>query len=170
MSKEASSQLRIREINPESSSEVSLVASRMRQTLVEVLGEEKGAALYSMDWLLERVRWHLDQEQTTAKIFLVEDQDGEILAHAIARIEHDDNSRAYGYFSTVFVDPKERDKGIATSLVLHIESWFRDMKMSKIVYNTAENHFKLIQLFERQGYQITARQSEMVQLTKKLDS
>jgi hypothetical protein len=39
---------RIREINPESKDEISLVAQRMRQTLVEVLGDEKAASLYSM--------------------------------------------------------------------------------------------------------------------------
>jgi GNAT superfamily N-acetyltransferase len=168
MSEGAYSNFRIREINPESSSERSLVASRMRQTLVEVLGEEKGAALYSMDWLLERVGWHLDVRQTTAKIFLVEDHHGEICAHAIARIERDGNSQSYGYFSTVFVDPTVRDRGIATRLILHVESWLREMSMPRVVYNTAENHSKLIGIFERQGYLITARQSTMAQLTKML--
>jgi hypothetical protein len=40
------------------------------------------------------------------------------------------------------------------------------MKMLKAVYNTAENHTKLIRLFESHGYGITHRESEMVQLTK----
>ena len=93
----------IREINPASVDEVALVASRMRHTLVEVLGEQRGTELYSMDWLVQRVRWHLNPEQTVAKVFLVERTDGWISAHAIARIEHNEHDKPYGYFSTVFV-------------------------------------------------------------------
>lgn len=99
---------RNREINSESHDEIALVASRMRQTLVEVLGEEKGTALYSMDWLLNRVRWHLDPNQTIGKIFLVEDNGTRILGQAIARIEYDENKAEFGYFSTVFVEPGSR--------------------------------------------------------------
>lgn len=54
------SDVKIREIDPILINEIELVATRMRQTLVEVLGPEKGTALYTMEWLLERVRWHLD--------------------------------------------------------------------------------------------------------------
>ena len=161
--------IRIREINPNSKDEIFLVATRMRQTLVEVLGAEKGVALYTMDWLLNRVQWHLDPKCTVAKIFLVENRTGEIVAHAIARIDHDDSSNAYGYFSTVYVDPQSRKMGLATILIKHVELWFSEMKMPKIVYNTAEDHLRLIGLFERNGYKITAQESEMVQLTKLLN-
>lgn len=159
----------IREIDPSSADEISLVASRMRQTLVEVLGEEKGTALYTMEWLLDRVRWHLDSKQTTAKIFLAEAGKGRVSAHAIARLERDAGGHSYGYFSTIFVAPEVRNQGVASSLIFHVESWLKSMRMPKIVYNTAENHFKLIRLFERHGFQITHRENEMVQLTKRLD-
>lgn len=161
-------EFRIREINPESKEEILLVATRMRQTLVEVLGQEKGTELYSMEWLVNRVLWHLDPSQTTAKIFLIEGKELKITAHAIARIDHDESKNAYGYFSTVFVEPDSRNKGLATNLLNHVENWLKSMEMPKIIYNTAENHSKLIRLFERHGYQITGRESEMVQLTKLL--
>lgn len=157
----------IRELNPDSKEEISLVASRMRQTLVEVLGEERGTALYSIDWLLERVRWHLDPSKTTAKVFLPENANI-ITGHAIARIEYGDDKLPYGYFSTIFVEPSSRNRGVANALVGHVESWLRQMKMPKIVYNTAKGHAKLIRLFERNGFQITAHEDEMVQLTKLL--
>jgi GNAT superfamily N-acetyltransferase len=163
-----SSRTQIREIDPESADEISLVASRMRQTLVEVLGEEKGVALYSMDWLIERVRWHLDPRKTRAKVFLAGDRFGQIVAHAIARVEYDDQAKAFGYFSTIFVEPKSRSQGIAGRLLEKVESWFKAMEMPKIVYNTAGNHSKLIRLLERRGYRITHRESEMVQLTQQL--
>jgi ribosomal protein S18 acetylase RimI-like enzyme len=157
---------KIREINPDSESEISLVANRMRQTLVEVLGEQKGTELYSMTWLLDRVRWHLDPNQTTAKIFLSEDLNGAVIGHAFARIEADTQGSHYGYFSSIFVAPEFRNKGIANALILHVNSWLAEMKMSKVVYNTAVNHSKLIRLFERHGFKITHTEGEMIQLTK----
>lgn len=140
----------------------------MRQTLVEVLGEERGTALHTMDWLVDRVRWHLDAEQTNAKVFLMVSANGEIKGHAIARIEYEGDKKAFGYFSTLFVEPESRNKGLANALVAHVEVWLRNMGMSKIIYNTAENHSKLIRLFERHGFKITHQESEMVQLTKVL--
>jgi GNAT superfamily N-acetyltransferase len=160
--------MRIREINPTSENEIRLVAIRMRQTLVEVLGEERGTSLYSMEWLMDRVRWHLDPKLTAAKIFLTESEDEKITGHAIARIEHDADGEPYGYFSTIFVDTSYRNQGTATTLILHVQSWLETMKMPKIIYNTAENHSKLICLFERHGFHITNRQNEMVQLIKQI--
>lgn len=160
--------MEIRPIDAASAEEVELVAARMRQTLVEVLGPEKGTALYSMEWLVERVRWHLDPQQTTARIYVAESVDGDITAHAIARIEHELDGRAYGYFSTIFVVPGSRNKGLASKLIAQVESWLRSMNMQKIVYNTAAHHAPLIRLFERHGFRISHREAEMVQLTKVL--
>ncbi len=119
-----------------------------------------------MDWLVSRVLWHLDTSQTVARIFLLENSELQIQGHAIARIETDENENKYGYFSTIFIEPKSRNVGLANTLLIHVESWFREMKMPKVIYNTAENHTKLIRLFERNGFQITDKQSEMVQLAK----
>ncbi|MBI3557111.1 MAG: GNAT family N-acetyltransferase [Deltaproteobacteria bacterium] len=168
MEHKSPAKIKIREINPESQAEVSLVALRMRLTLIERVGEEKATAMYSLDWLVNRVLWHLDPSQTTAKVFLAEDRDGRVVAHAIARIERDENGRAFGYFSTIYVEPLLRNQGLATSLLLKVESWLSEMKMPKIIYNTAANHEKLIRLFGRHGYSVTHRESEMVQLTKQL--
>ena len=156
----------IRQIDADSAAEIGLVAARMRQTLVEVLGEEEGTALYSMEWLLQRVRWHLDPTQTTAKIHVIEEMPGQIIGHAISRIEYDDDGHPYGYFSTIFVDRGSRKKGVASLLIRHVESWLKSMRMPKIVYNTAASHWTVIRLFERHGYRITNRDGEMVQLTK----
>ncbi len=160
--------IKIRELDPHRESEIYLVASRMRQTLSEVLGEEKGMALYTMDWLVNRVQWHLDARQTTAKIFLLENAGSEIVGHAIARIERGEDDEAYGYFSTVYIEPTSRNQKLASALLNHVEKWLRNMQMPKVIYNTAENHEKLIRLFGHHGYQITHRESEMVQLTKRL--
>jgi len=157
--------MKIREIDPHSEVEINLVAQRMRQTLVEVLGKEKAESMYTMDWLIERVRWHLDSKNTDGRVFLSEDRGGKIVGQAIARIDH---GSSFGYFSTIFVEPAFRRNGIALSMMKHVEDWFLENKMPKIVYNTANNHFALISLFKSYGYKITEAESEMVQLTKSL--
>jgi GNAT superfamily N-acetyltransferase len=160
--------IKIRQLDAASAEEIQLVAARMRQTLVEVLGEEKGGALYSMEWLLARVRYHLDPQQTTAIIYVAEGAEGLIIGHAIARIEADGEHQPYGYFSTIFVEPLSRSKGVASALIACVESWLLDKQMPNVVYNTAANHERLIRLFERHGYRITHRANEMVQLAKRL--
>lgn len=168
MSYGTKSDFRIREINRESEEEISLVVAGMRQTMIERMGEERGTAIYSMDWLKDRLLWHLDPQQTTAKVWVLEDAAAQVVAHAIARVERDEEAKAYGYFSTVFVAPEVRNRGLAKILLSQVESWFKDLNMPKIVYNTAANHEQLIRLFGRHGYTITHREDEMVQLTKSL--
>lgn len=158
----------IREINAQSSEEIELVAQRMRQTLVEVVGQQRGESLYSMEWLRERVRWHLDGQKTTAKIFLAEFLPSSIVGHAIARLEKSETGEIYGYFSTLFVAPEHRQQGVATALMNQVESWFLHHKMPKIIYNTATTNERLLRLFRNQGYAVTHEESEMVQLTKDL--
>lgn len=160
--------MNIREIDPKSDEEVNLVAERMRQTLVDVLGEEKGGSMYSMEWLQARVRWHLDKKNTTAKVLVSENAVGHITGQAIARIEFGGDGVPYGYFSTIFVEPESRGCGIGTAFLNWIERWFVDLQLPKIVYNTAESNSRLIKLFCEHGYSVTDVQSEMVQLTKLL--
>jgi GNAT superfamily N-acetyltransferase len=157
--------MKIREIDPQSEFEINLVAQRMRQTLVEVLGEEKGVSMYTIDWLIDRVRWHLHPQNTNGRVFLSENEDGKIIGHAIARV---DLGSSFGYFSTIFVEPSSRKNGVATDLMKHVEDWFLKVGMPKIIYNTANNHVALIGLFKSQGYNITHTESEMVRLTKVL--
>jgi GNAT superfamily N-acetyltransferase len=126
--------------------------------------------MYSMDQLVDRVHWHLDPKHTNAKVWVIEDASGQIVAHAIARIERDEDGGTYGYFSTVYVAPEQRSQGLATRLLLVVEGWFRGLKMPRIIYNTAADHDALIRLFGRYGYRITHREGEMVQLTKDLRS
>lgn len=45
----------IRPIDPLSSSEIEWVATHMWLTLMEVLGDQQGGSMYTMDWLRERV-------------------------------------------------------------------------------------------------------------------
>lgn len=159
-------QNKIRPINAASEFEVDLVASRMRQTLIEVLGQEKGTALYSLDWLKQRVLFHLDSEKSTGQVFVSENQNGVLTGHFIARIERDDSGKEIGFGSTIYVDPEFRKQGIATKLLFVGESWMLKHSVTEAVYYTADTNSKLIDLFCSQGYEITERRSEMVKLRK----
>ena len=158
--------IKIREINPDSSQEIDLVASRMRSTLVDVLGQDKGESMYTMDWLRNRVMWHLSPDRD-AKVFLAE-KDGEIVAQAIVRVEKNDNNVSYGYFSTIYVAPEFRNQGAARKLIQTVEAWCSGKGLPYVTYNTAEDNERLIELFKRRSYEIVARESEMVQLKKSL--
>ena len=164
----------IRDINAASNAEITLVAQRMRQTLIEVEGEQVGTALYTMDWLIERVRWHLDPAQCTARIFLAENGDGFIVGHTIVRIEHDDAGKLFGLFSTTYVEPTSRRLGIATDLLAQGEAWMRAQQLTESATWTSSTNKKLIKLYEGYGYAITERGDNdltgtpMVRLSKRL--
>jgi GNAT superfamily N-acetyltransferase len=157
----------IRSLNPDAVGEVEWVAARMRQTLEEVLGAERGRAMYTMDWLIARVRWHLDPEQATAEVFLAEDQAKELLGHTIVRVERDEAGEAFGLFSTTFVVPAARRSGVATRLLLAGEAWMRAHQLPEAATFTGDHNTKLIQLYQRHGYTLSAVPPEMVRLSKR---
>lgn len=167
--------LRIRDIDPASVAEVDLVARRMRQTLVEVEGEEAGRALYTLQWLRDRVRWHLDPASTTGRVFVAEGPGGRVLGHAIVRIEADDSGRRFGLFSTLFVDPGSRKQAVGTRLLRHGEVWMASHALPEAATWTSSTNAKLIGLCGKHGYAITARHvhevtgTVMVRLAKPLE-
>ena len=165
---------RIRDIDPASESEVGLVARRMRETLVEVEGEEVGGALYSMEWLRDRVRWHLDPGQCTARVFLAENAVGRVIGHTIVRIEPGEGGGRHGLFSTIFVEPDSRKLAVGTLLLRHGEAWMAAQGMKEAATWTSATNAKLIGLYGRHGYAIVARhvhdvtKTQMVRLAKPL--
>jgi ribosomal protein S18 acetylase RimI-like enzyme len=160
---------RVRRIDPESSREILLVAERMRETLVEVLGEQEGRSMYTLDWLKERVLFHLDPTKSTAQVFLSENAEGEITGHAIVRIEEEGGTRI-GLFSTTYVAPHFRRQAIASDLILEGEAWMISHGLSVAVTYTSDSNTKLINLYSNHGYQITESYPEkkMIRLARVL--
>ncbi|MCV2423679.1 GNAT family N-acetyltransferase [Paucibacter sp. DJ2R-2] len=149
------SAIHIRPIDPASEAEIERVAKWMRATLIEVEGEATGTALYSMDWLRERVRWHLDSSLSTAAVLLAEDASGNILGHTIVRRESRTGEDPFGLISTTFVDPVARRLGIANLLLATGEQWFAGQGLSTFATWTSSTNTKLIQLYEKHGYSQT---------------
>jgi len=169
-----SSPIRIREIDANSESEISLVARRMRATLVEVEGERVGTALYTMDWLHGRVRWHLNNPEVCAKVLLAVNHAEEIIGHAIVRKERDLSEQSFGLFSTIYVAPEFRRLGIGNDLLKAGEDWFANQRLQSYATWTSSTNLKLIRLYEKHGYAITEQHRHettgtlMVGLTKNM--
>ena len=159
---------RIREINPQSSAEIELVATRMRETLIEVLGEEAGGNMYPLEWLIQRVRFHLDPSQCAGQVFVSENREGKITGHTIVRIERGEDGHEFGLFSTFYVEPGSRNQAIATNFVRRGEQWMRELGMTTAMTYTAADNLKLQKLMIGLGYEIVLRKDTMVALSKTL--
>jgi GNAT superfamily N-acetyltransferase len=165
--------MRIRDIDPTLAAEVDLVAQRMRQTLIEVEGEDRGSSMYTMDWLVARVRWHLDSETCRGRVLLAELAHKQIAGHSIIRLESAPGG-AFGLVSTTYVDPAFRGAGLASALLLHSEQWFSAEGMPSCCTWTSSTNAPLISLYERHGYSITDSGANdltgtlMVKLSKQL--
>jgi GNAT superfamily N-acetyltransferase len=150
-------------LNRAADHEIDLVARRMRETLVDVLGRERGESMYSLEWLRDRVRWHLAPETCTGEVFLA-------LSGDIVRLDVDDEGRPIGLFSTFWVEPASRRQGIAEALLRSGEAWLAARGMTTLCTNTAETNERLLTLLEKHGYGLAFRAPEvgMVQMTKRL--
>jgi ribosomal protein S18 acetylase RimI-like enzyme len=155
----------VRPLKSDSNEEIQLVASRMKFTLIDVMGAEKGSNFYSDDWLLDRVRWHLDLG-INAKILLCVDDIGNIVGQAIIRkdLENDCN---FAYFSTIYVEPSWRRKGAAKLLIEEVIEWCRSHNFLKITYSTAADNQNLIELLQKYDFMIELEFEGMVKLVRR---
>lgn len=158
----------IRPLDPQSEAEIELVARRMRATLMEVVGAARGEAMYSLDWLQDRVRFHLDPARSTAAVYLAVRPDGTIAGHTIVRIEEEEGRAPFGLFSTTYVAAEHRRQGVATALLEKGEAWIRAQGLGESATYTARDNEPLIEHYRRHGYVLTPANEEMVRLTRTL--
>ena len=160
----------LRDIDPRNDSEITLVAERMRATLLEVEGD----VLYTMEWLVDRVRWHLD-EARRARVVLGIDDAGAIAGHTIFRVEQDEDAQTFGLVSTSYVMPAARRLGFASAFLQEAERWFRERQLPLAATWTSSTNTSLIALYARHGFTEDRRGPNdltgtmMVRLAKMLD-
>jgi GNAT superfamily N-acetyltransferase len=145
--------MNIREINSTCAAEITLVAQRMLDTLMEIEGPERGAAIHSLQWLEDRVRWHLDPAMTTAQVLVAVGPGRAIIGHSIFRIESPDLD-PFGLIATTYVVPSSRKSGWAATFLDRAHTWFRDQGISVSCTWTSGSNTPLISLYERFGYTI----------------
>jgi GNAT superfamily N-acetyltransferase len=160
----------IRPIDPSATAELDLVAYRMQLTLMEVLGAGIGGSMYSIDWLRDRVRAHLDPRRYTGEVLVAEDHDGLILGHTITRVDTDPRVKGpVGLFSTTYVIHQARRLGVARALIKDGEQWLRDQRLTLFVTDTDYVNMPLLSLFGGLGYAVWScdPRSHMVRLGKR---
>lgn len=153
-----------------------LIAARMRSTLMEVLGEARGASMYTLDWLRARAAHHLDPHACQGAIFLADpDPSGlpgvaRCAGHTIVRVEanEDDGGPPFGLFSTTYVRPDARRAGVADALLDAGEAWLVAQGVSRLATHTSDTNTPLIQLYTRRGYRVVLRDPEarMIRLAR----
>lgn len=150
--------MHVRHLTPGEPEIILQVASRMRSTLVEVLGEERGQSMYSLDWLRDRVLFHIESGRV-----LIATSGSELLGHCMLRVEGE-----LGLYATSYVRPKSRRSGVAQALVSAGEVWFRSQGVRLLATDTALGNTKLIQLFKGHGFVVVHSTEEMLRLQKPL--
>lgn len=158
----------IRPLDPGAEAEIELVAQRMQETLLEVLGPQRGGEMYSIEWLVERVRAHLDPAQIIGQVFLAETPASQILGHTIVRIDDDGQGKAIGLFSTTYVLPEARKRGVATALLQRGEAWMLEQGLTEAITYTDKENTRLQQLYIEHGYTLSPMPEQFVKLAKAL--
>jgi GNAT superfamily N-acetyltransferase len=103
----------------------------MRDTLIEVLGYERGSSMYSLEWLEQSARFHLDPDTCKGEIFVAEVED-KIVGHTIVRIEGGDGQH-YGLFSTFYVLPDFQGKSAGKNLLNTVINYVK-VQRGKVIY------------------------------------
>ena len=151
--------LLIRRLGRDEPGEIVRVAARMRATLQEVLGPE-GRDMYAPDWLIDRVRFHVDPARSRGRVWLAVPEGGRSVGHVIARLEPSEGERALGLISTLYLRPRWRKRGLARRLLNAAEQWLIAEGAGMLAYDTAEDNVRMIRLLEERGYRITYRSAE----------
>lgn len=154
-------------VAPDDRATIDVVAAGMRATLVEVLGAERGEAMYDLDWLRDRVRAHLDPARLDGAAFVARDGGGEVVGHTVVRVEREDGDRV-GLFSTTWVVPPWRRRGVAELLLDRGEDWMRARGRDVAVTYTHPDNHALVTLFRRRGYVLTPVDDDFVRLRRGL--
>jgi len=151
------------------SAELPLIASRMRNTLIDVLGEEVGESMYSLEWLYDRAVSHIDGRLLGAIYIARVGPENHNVGHIIVRQEEDEHGQ-FGLVTTSYVLPEMRRKGLASALLGAAHNWFLSRKLLRTATDTAENNRPLIELYGRHGYEVIfhSKEKQMVRLSREL--
>lgn len=156
-------------VSANDSERIKWIASKMRETLIEVIGKEQGESMYSQEWLVNRVTEHLDG-RLTGQVLLAESHNGEPVGHLIVREDRGEQGQPIGLLATVYIVPEWRRQQVASQLIDSGEKWIEDRGLLESVTYTDQGNKKLIELYYGRGYKITSRDEEkqMVILSRKL--
>ncbi len=97
----------------------------------------------------QQIDYLLRDHNTRALIATV---NGDIAGFVIAQIEVEENTE-YGHIVTINVAPSFRRKGIATRMLLEIESFLKQRSVTEIRLEVREDNNPALKLYQKLGYQ-----------------
>ncbi len=126
--------------------------------------------MYSLAWLRERVRFHLDPLACQGHILLAFSGEKDVVGHVILRLEGYQDGLVLGLVSTIYVAPASRRSGVAKRLIDRGEQWLKQHGAAILATDTDERNEPLRNLFQNRGYGVTFREprTRMVRLSKML--
>jgi len=158
----------IRPLDAEDADEVDLVAARMRETLVEVLGLQRARAVHSEAEIRERLLWHVDPLPGRQALALVSvDSRGSLSGHTLLRVERE-HERDVGLVATTYVAPPYRRQGVAARLLAAGETWLSSQGVVELVTYTDAHNTPLQELYRKHGYGATSLADDWVRLCRLL--
>ena|GEM_PF-3533002 len=156
----------IRPLDAGVADEVDLVAARMGETLVEVLGSGRARAVHTEAEIRERLLWHMEPAPGRRALALVSvDSHGRLSGHTLLRVERE-HERDIGLVATTYVVPRNRRQGVAGHLLVAGEAWLTSQGAVELVTYTDAHNTPLQELYLTHGYAATRLDDEWVRLSR----
>ena len=162
--------VRVRALDPGCPDEVALVARRMGETLDEVLGPERAAAVHTPAEIRERLLWHVERPaDRRAEAFVAEGPDGALLGHALVRVDSEEGRGEVGLLATIHVAPEARRRGVAAALLERATDWMRAAGQTLAVTYTDAENLRLQGFLREQGWEAGPVAPGWTRLARPLD-
>lgn len=150
----------LRDIDTQNDEEVSLIAYRTMETVLETIPEFEGRADYALkafsNFTHGQMRAMIEKDFNNPAhriIVAIDKSSGQVVGHSIFSIKVDDDSRKYGFCFSRYIQKSFRKKGIASQMLVLQEKWWREKGASYIVAHTHQSNIKLQKLFQKYGFQ-----------------
>ena len=122
--------------------------------------------MYTLEWLEERVRWHIRAETCPGAVFVVGTPAQDWLAHCIVRASEGVTDE--GLFATTYVRPEARRRGIAGGLIEHGEVWMAHQGFRTARSYPHPDNRPLQALYRARGYTLQREDDAFVSLSRAL--
>lgn len=135
--------------------EVYVAASFSMLTLLETLPEARRdpdcVPNFSVEAMAEMYREN--RHNPAHRYFVVEDDGGVLVGHAIALMRLDDDGVRHGYSYTRYILPHHRRRGLARRLLHEAKAWWRAEGARYVVAHTHRTNAPLQALFHDEGFE-----------------
>jgi ribosomal protein S18 acetylase RimI-like enzyme len=150
----------VRDLDPNDEAELDLVVARSLRTLEETIPEwnEPGFTLPNATPAAMKGMYQADLPRADRRFLVAADdaREGANVGHLILSSKTDDAGVSFGSLFTMYVDPRARRTGVASSLLDAAESWLAGRGAVYVRLETHATNIAVTTLFARRGYERSA--------------